>query len=177
MKAAFSRLVSLIFAIAMLGFILYSMTRALTVQWEYADGDTWIFLRNLVIGITTPIAIWTGILLVAGIIGGAILKRQQARLARKHPDYAHSRTFPDRDNPAVGVGTDTLFLFRDTLPDTIPLDGLTELEFGQQKQRPWVVARYQDGNGYRYWLTEEDRDWTSVVDFLVQEGLPASMTH
>ncbi|MFC4258450.1 hypothetical protein ACFOZ5_05290 [Marinobacter lacisalsi] len=177
MKAALTRLLSLTFAIAILAFVLVNMTRALTVQWELADGDTWIFLRNLVIGITTPIAIWIGIITVAGIIGSAILRRQQARLARKYPDYTHSKTFPDQDRPAVGVGTDTLFLFRDTLPDTVPLAGLTELEFGWEKQRPWMAARYQDGNGYRYWLTEEvqDRDWGAVVDFLVQEGVPASM--
>lgn len=176
MKAALTRLLSLILVIAFLAMTIHSMTIGLTFQWEQADGDTWVFLRDLVIGITTSIAVWMGFIFVVGIIGGAILKRRQARLARKHPDYRHSKTFPDRDNPAVGVGTDTLFLFRDTLPDPIPLDGLTELEFGHDKQRRWMVARYQDGNGYRYWLTEQDRDWAPVVDFLVQQGLPAGMT-
>lgn len=123
MKSAFTRLLSLTFAIAILVFILYNMTRALTVQWDMAEGDTWIFLRNLVIGITTPIAVWTGIIFVAGIIGGAILRHQHARLVQRHPDYTRSKTFPDPDNPAVGVGTDTLFLFRDSLPDAIPWRG------------------------------------------------------
>lgn len=176
MKAALTRLLSLILVIAFLAMTIHSMTLSLTFQWEQAGGDTWVFLKDLVIGITTSIAVWTGFIFVVGIIGGAILKRQQARLTRKHPDYTNSKTFPDRDNPAVGVGTDTLFLFRDSLPDPIPLDGLAELEFGRDKERPWMTARYHNGSGYRYWLTEQDRDWAPVVDFLVQQGLPADMT-
>lgn len=174
MKNTLKKLSRLLVFIALMAFLLYTLGQAMITQWQHAEGDLWRYLGSLVKSVLMVAFIWKVLPFVLKTIDPVLIRRHQARLKKQFPDYAGCKPFPDDRDPAVALGKETLFLFRDGEPDTIALAGLSGLEFGRDRHCLFLASRYQDGAGYRYWFPDDCRDWKVVAGFLAQEGLPVS---
>ena len=171
MKAFLKTVLHRLFVLAVLLIVVFGISTSLSNLWVRHDGHLLAAAWELAYSVTGTLLAWTVLLFVLGLPAALWLRLQYRRMNRQFPERQTAEQFKQDGRLWLELTPSHLFLYRSDPPDIIALEGLSQLELGQEKGLVYLRTGYDNGQGFRYWFTEGFTDWQPIAEYL-RDALP-----